>query len=98
MIQVVALPDSPFHQHGPAPQIGSAAWKNAVGIVLHEIGNGMVRDLTARKRTRPDFDGSNPTWFRQSDVRRRPPPYILMMSGHRPRIGFDDDVRLPQFF
>src|SRR5437016_4437869 len=58
----------------------------------------MMRDLASRDRTRTHLDGANPARFGKSNVGSWPPPHILMPSGHRPRRGFDDDVRQSQFF
>src|SRR5439155_997767 len=58
---------------------------------------GMMRDFTARDGSWTHLNGTNPTRLSQSDVARPPPPYILMMRGHGPRFGFDDEVGRPQF-
>ena len=96
-IEIVAFADGPFHQHGASAKFGVAARDDAFRVILRKVSDCVVGDPAARQRARTHLDRAHPSRLRQRDIRRRPPPDVLMMSGHRVGLGLDDEIGLTQF-
>src|SRR5579883_3190046 len=58
---------------------------------------GMMRDPAAGERAWTHFDGLYPARLGDGNVAGRPPPDILVMRGHGVRLGFNNQVRRPEF-